>query len=147
MLTRDRFAGIGLLLFALGVIWEARVLPLGNFHNPGPAYMPVLFAIVLAALASVVALGGGGSPRLAALGWEEKKHALAILGGCAFAALAIERLGFRLTVLILLAFILWLLEGKRAAVVAAMALGLSLGTFFLFHDLLKVPLPRGPFGF
>jgi len=35
---------------------------------------------------------------------------------------------------------------KRPAVVVAVALGLSLGSFFLFSNLLKVPLPRGPWG-
>ena len=58
-----------------------------------------------------------------------------------------ERLGYRLTVLLLLAFILGVVERKRPTLVAAMALGLSLGTFFLFGSLLKVPLPRGPLGF
>lgn len=147
MLTTDRFAGLLLLLFSLGVMWETRVLPLGSLHRPGPGTMPMLLAIVLAAMAILVALGGGGSPPLASVEWAEKKHALAILAGCAFAALAMERLGYRLTVGILLLFILWMVERKRPAVVAVMAVGLSLGTFFLFSGLLKVPLPRGPFGF
>lgn len=109
--------------------------------------MPMLLAIALAAMAILVALGGGGSPPLASLEWGEKKHALAILAGCAFVALAMEPLGYRLTVVILLVFLLWVVERKRPAVAAAMALGLSLGTFFLFSSLLKVPLPRGPLGF
>ena len=147
MLTTDRFAGLLLLLISLGVMWETRVLPLGSLHKPGPGYMPMLLAVALAAMAILVALGGGGSPPLASLEWPERKHAFAILAGCAFAALAMERLGYRLTVGILLVFILWMVERKRPAVVAVMAVGLSLGTFFLFSGLLKVPLPRGPFGF
>ena len=147
MLTTDRFAGLLLLLFSLGVMWETRVLPLGSLHRPGPGYMPMLLAIALAAMAILVALGGGGSPPLASLEWAEKTHALAILAGCAFAAFALERLGYRLTVGILLVFILWVVERKRPALVAVMALGLSFGTFFLFSNLLKVPLPRGPLGF
>lgn len=147
VLTRDRVAGVVLLVFSLGVMWETRVLPLGSFHSPGPGYMPMLLAIALATMAILVALGGGDSPGLASLDWSEKKHAFAILAGCGFAALAIERLGFRLTVVILLVFILSVVERKRAAVVAAMALGLSFGTFFLFSSVLKVPLPRGLLGF
>ncbi|MBI2371164.1 MAG: tripartite tricarboxylate transporter TctB family protein [Deltaproteobacteria bacterium] len=147
MLTRDRVAGVVLVLFSLGVMWETRVLPLGSLHNPGPGYMPMLLAIVLAGMGLLVALGGGSSPPLASLEWAEGKHALAILGGCAFAALALERLGYRLTVIILLVFLLWLVERKRPGVVAAWALGLAFGSFFLFANLLKVPLPRGPLGF
>lgn len=147
MLTTDRVAGLVLLLFSLGVMWETRVLPLGSLHQPGPGTMPMLLAIALAAMGLLVAIAGGGSPPLASLAWPEKQHALAILAACAFAALALERLGYRLTVLLLLAFILGPVERKRPVVVAATALGLSLGTFFLFSNLLRVPLPRGPLGF
>lgn len=144
MLTRDRAAGVVILLFSLVVMWETRVLPLGDFHNPGPGYMPMLLAILLGAMGVLVALGGGASPPLHSLEWGEKKHALAILAGCAFTALALERIGYRLTVILLLGFILWAVERKRPAVVVATALGLSLGTFYLFSTLLKVPLPVGP---
>ena len=48
--------------------------------------------------------------------------------------------------IVLLAFLLGVMERKRPAVVVAVALGLSLGSFFLFSNLLKVPLPRGPWG-
>jgi hypothetical protein len=144
MLTRDRAAGIVILLFSLAVMWETRVLPLGTFHNPGPGYMPMLLAIVLGAMGVLVALGGGTSLPLRSLEWPEKRHALAILAGCAFTALAMERIGYRLTVILLLGFILWVVERKRPVVVVATALGLSLGTFYLFSTLLKVPLPVGP---
>ena len=147
MATRDRVAGIVILLFALGVMWETRVLPLGSLHRPGPGYTPLVLASVLAGLGVLVMLGGGASPPLLSLGWPEGKHALAILAGCAFTALAMERLGYRLTVIILLGFLLWGVERKRPAVVLVTALGLSLGTFYLFSSLLKVPLPLGPRGF
>lgn len=147
MLTTDRLAGLLLLFFSLAVMWETRVLPLGTFHQPGPGYMPMLLAIALAATSILVALGGAGAPPLRSLEWPETRHAIAILGACAFAALALERLGYRLTILLLLAFLLGAVERRRPALVATMALGLAFGTFFLFSNLLKVPLPRGPLGF
>ncbi len=144
MLTRDRIAGIALLLFSLAVMWEDRALPLGTFHKPGPGYMPMVLAIALAAMGILVALGGGDSPPIASLTWTEGKHALGILAGCGFTALALERLGYRLTMIILVGFLLWVIERKRPAVVVLAALGLSLATFYLFSSLLKVPLPLGP---
>lgn len=147
VLTRDRVAGLVLLLFSLGVMWETRVLPLGSIHKPGPGYMPMVLASVLAATAILVVLGGGRSSLMGSLEWVEGRHALAILAGCAFTALAMERLGYRLTVILLLSFLLWVVERKRLVTVLAMALGLSLGTFYLFSTLLKVPLPLGPQGF
>lgn len=147
MLTSDRLAGSALVLLAVVTAWETRRLPLGTLHNPGPAYMPLLLALILGALGLVVALRGGSSAPVSSLRWREARHAAAILLGCAFAALALERLGYRLTVLVILAFLLGVMERKRPALVAAVALSLSFGSFFLFSNLLRVPLPRGPWGF
>lgn len=146
MFTSDRLAGAALVLLAVVTAWETRRLPLGTLHNPGPGYMPMLLAVILGVLGLVVILRGRGSPPLAALRWLEARHAAAILLGCAFAAFALERLGYRLTVIVLLVFLLGAMERKRLAVVAAVALGLSFGSFFLFSNLLRVPLPRGPWG-
>jgi hypothetical protein len=144
MLTRDRVAGAALLLFAVVVMWEDRAFPLGTVTKPGPGYMPMLLAGILAAMAVLVIWMGRRSPTLASLAWPEWRHAIAILAGCVFTALAMERVGYRLTVILLVAFLLWVVERKRPAVVVAMALGLSLGTFYVFSTLLKVPLPLGP---
>jgi putative tricarboxylic transport membrane protein len=144
MLTRDRVAGIALLLFAAAVMWEDRAFPLGSVTKPGPGYMPMLLATILAAMALLVIWTGGRSPSFGSLGWPEWRHAVAILAGCAFTALALERIGYRLTVILLVGLLLWVVERKRPAVVIAMALGLSLGTFYVFCTLLQVPLPLGP---
>lgn len=146
-LTVDRVAGSALVLVALAWAWETRQLPLGSLQTPGPGYMPMLLAIILGGLGLLVALRGGSSPPLRSLRWEEAGHAVAILLGCGFAALLLERLGYRPTMVILLAFLLGGMERKPPWTVVAMALGLSLGSFYLFASLLRVPLPRGPWGF
>lgn len=147
MLTRDRAAGAVLLLFALGVMWEDRAFPLGSVTKPGPGYMPLVLAIILAAMALLVILTGGRSPSLVSLAWGERRHAVAILASCAFTALALERIGYRLTMIVLVGFLLWVVERKGPVTTIGMALGLSLGTFYLFCTLLQVPLPLGPGGF
>lgn len=145
--TVDRVSGIALILLALGVTWEAHKLPLGTLHNPGPGYMPTLLALVLGGLGIVIVVSGGNSPAFRSLGWGEGKHALAILGACAFAALALERIGYRLTTLLILLFVLGVVERKRPLAVTALSLGLSLGSFYVFYNLLRVQLPRSPWGF
>ena len=146
MLTIDRVAGGCLAVFALFVLWQSRALPLGSLANPGPAYMPTALAALLFIGGLAIAVLGGDTPRVASLGFAEWRHAVAIFAACAFAALALERLGYRLTVLLVLLFLLGVVERKRAVVVAVLALGLAAGTFFLFDTLLRVPLPRGPLG-
>ncbi len=145
-MTTDRASGIALLGLALAVAWESRRLPFGTHHGPGPGYFPLLLAAALAALALVIVARGRAAPPVGSLTWVEAPRALAILGAAAFAALALERLGYRLTVVALLAVLLGVVERRRRWVVVLVALGLALGSFWVFHTLLRVPLPRGPFG-
>jgi hypothetical protein len=77
----------------------------------------------------------------------EAPRALAVAAAAAFAAVALERLGYRLTVIIVLTVLLGLVERRRLWVVMLVTAGASLGSFWLFHTVLRVPLPRGPFGF
>jgi hypothetical protein len=109
--------------------------------------VPVVLALVLLGFGALVyLLGGGNAPRLAAVGWSEWRHAVAIFLVCAFAALALERLGFRLTIALSLAFLLGVVERKGFTVTAAVSIVFAGAAFFLFDTLLRVPLPRGPFG-
>jgi putative tricarboxylic transport membrane protein len=144
--SADRVAGIALVALGLAVIAESRALPLGTLREPGPGFTPVLLAALVAALGAAVAAGGGAGTPLARLGWREAPHALAILAACAFAALALERLGYRLTVAVVLLFLLGALERKRPVFAVLFAGALAFGTFYLFDTLLRVPLPRGALG-
>lgn len=146
MLTTDRISGSILAFFALGVIWESRNLPLGSLWAPGPAYMPVLLALLLFLFGVLIAATGGRAKRIKSISWIEWRHAAAILAACIFAAFGIERFGYRLTVLVVLAFLVKVVERRSWALTTAIALALSFGSFYLFHTLLRVPLPRGPFG-
>ena len=145
MLTTDRLGGSALCLLAVFVMWESRRLPLGTWHNPGPGYFPVLLAVVLLLLGALVAAMGGQAPRVAAVGWSEGRQALVILGVSAFICLGLERLGYRLTMLAALLFLVWLVERRSLAAAVVFAFGLAFGSFYLFDTLLRVPLPRGPF--
>ena len=77
----------------------------------------------------------------------EWRHALAIFAACIFAALGIERLGYRLTVVLVLGFLLKVVERRGWRGTIGLALGLAFGSFYLFHTLLRVPLPLGSLGF
>jgi hypothetical protein len=89
---------------------------------------------------------GSGSRRLGEVGWHEWRHAMAIFGACAFAAWGLERLGYRLTMAVVVAFLLLVVERKRSALGLGLTVAVPWGSFYLFDTLLHVPLPRGPFG-
>jgi putative tricarboxylic transport membrane protein len=146
MLTTDRIAGSALCLLALFVMWESRKLPLGSWRNPGPAYFPVLLAALLLVLGGMVLARGGRAARIASVDWGEARRAAVIVGVLVFICLGLERLGYRLTMLAALLFLVWIVERKKLLVAAAFAVALAFGSFYLFDTLLRVPLPRGPLG-
>jgi len=145
-MTVDRVAGMALVLIGFITFWESRVFPLGSLRRPGPAYMPVVVAALLLIFGVAVFAMGGRARRLAELAWPEWRHALAIFGACGFAAWGLERLGYRLTMAVVVAFLLLVVERKGWALGLALTVVMAWGSFFVFDTLLRVPLPRGPFG-
>jgi len=145
-MTTDRLAGATLVLFGLVTIWQSRAFPLGSLHRPGPAYMPVVLAVFLIAFGVAVFTMGSRARGVAEVGWHEWRHAVSIFAACAFAAWGLERLGYRLTMAAVLAFLILVLERTGWVLGLAVTVVMAWGSFYLFDTLLKVPLPRGPFG-
>ena len=146
-MTTDRVSASALVVFALLVIWESRQLPLGTFRQPGPAFIPILLALLLLIFAVLLVLTSGRAPLLSSINWTEWRHALAILAASLFSVFAIERLGYRLTVLLVLGFLIKLVEQRGWILSLSFAGALSFGSFFLFYTVLRVPLPQGLLGF
>jgi putative tricarboxylic transport membrane protein len=146
-MTTDRISGSVLVLFALLVVWESLDLPLGTIRQPGPAFIPILLALLLVIFGVGVVLTGSRAPLMSSIRWQGWRHALAILAASIFAVFALERLGYRLTMLLVLGFLIKLVEQRGWGMSLALAFGLSFGSFFLFYTILRVPLPQGPFGF
>jgi len=146
-LRSDQFSGLMLLALALYVGWENRAYPLGSLQEPGPGYMPLLLVIFLGAMGLLIALWGIKSAPLASMKWTEATRAVVILVACAVATFALERIGYRITMIALLIFFLGALERKRPLPVALVSVGFSFASFYVIGDLLHVPLPRSPWGF
>jgi hypothetical protein len=144
--TIDRAAGLALVVIGLVAAVESRAFPLGTLHRPGPAFTPLLLALLLIAFGVALFAMGSRTPRLADVGWHEWRHAAAIFGACALAAWGIERLGYRLTMAAVVAFLLLIVERRGWALGLALTVAVAWGSFFLFDTLLHVPLPLGPFG-
>ena len=146
-LKSDQLSGLMLAAIAAYVWWENRVYPVGTLQEPGPGYLPLLLAIFLGATGLAIAAWGRKSPPLAAMDWSEATRAIVILVACGAAAFALERLGYRLTMIVLLVFFLGVLERRRPIAVALVSLGFAFASQYVIGDLLHVPLPRSPWGF
>ena len=146
-MTIDRVSGAFLVLVGLFVAWERRVLPLGSASRPGPGYFPLLLALLLIILGVILIARGKQAKKLRSISWAEAPHALAILGCCIFVSLFMEAIGYRLTLLLTLSFLFGLVERIKPWLTLVLSFSFSLGTLWLFDSLLRVPLPRGEWGF
>ena len=146
-LRNDQLSGLMLLALAAFAGWQNRTYPLGSLQEPGPGYTPLLIAIFLGVMGLLIAVRGVSSPTVVDSRWPEARRALLILAACAVATYALEAIGYRITVAALLIFFLGVLERRRPLMVATVAVGFSLLSFYLIGVLLRVPLPRGPWGF
>jgi hypothetical protein len=142
----DLVAGIVILLIALLVGWENRAYPLGNLADPGPGYMPLLLAGALGVFGLLIALRAGASPLFNTLDWSEGRRGIVMLIACGVAVFALERIGYRLTMIALLVFMLGVVERKPPLPTLLVAGGFAFLSYFLFATLLKVQLPLGPWG-
>jgi putative tricarboxylic transport membrane protein len=146
-MTIDRLSGAFLVLVGLFVVWERRVLPLGTAHHPGPGYFPLLLAILLIIFGGILILRGKGAPLIRSVSWPEAPHAVAILGCCLFITVFMEIIGYRLAMFVALGFLFGVVERIKIWLTLLLTCGFSFGTFWLFDTLLRVPLPRGGWGF
>jgi len=142
----DLVAGVVIVLIALLVGWENRGYPIGSLAEPGPGYMPLLIAGALGVFGFLIALRAGSSPLFNTIGWSEGRRGIVMLAACGVAVFALERLGYRLSMIALLVFMLGVVERKRPLPTALVAVGFAFFSYFLFATLLKVQLPRGPWG-
>jgi len=146
-LRSDQISGLVLIALAVLIGWLNREFPVGTLADPGPGYVPLLLACSLGGIGLLVAVSGKSSTALSAMEWPEATRALIILAACVAATFALERIGYRLTTAAFLVFFVGIIERKKPLVVVLVAAGFSLASFYVIGDLLRVPLPRGPWGF
>lgn len=143
----DRISGFFLLLLAVLVAVETRVLPLGTHSHPGPGYLPFILSGFLAAMSLIVIFRGRLSPPWRSVEWPERYHALGIIGCVFFATFSMEPLGYRISMFLVLGFLFGVLERMKVWWALILASSLSLGSFWVFDTFLRVPLPRAGWGF
>jgi len=146
-LKSDQVSGLMLAALAVWIWWLNREFPIGTLAEPGPGYVPLLLAIGLGGIGLMIAAFGGRSTVLREIRWPEAGRAAVILVACIVATLGLEYIGYRLTIMVFLVFFLGVVERKKPLIVALVAAGFSLISFYVVGVLLKVPLPRGPWGF
>lgn len=146
--TADFWAG--LLLISVGSIYVQQSQeifePTAMSDVLGPRTFPFLVGVALALVGAGVTirvlLQGGQRADLGRL-----DVLFVLVAACIAYILVFLRLGYILSTVIFLAFLFSYLGERRHWMTAIVAVGITLGLYYGFHDLLIVDLPKGPLGF
>jgi putative tricarboxylic transport membrane protein len=146
-------------LCLLGIFVPALVTSLGysltDALGPGPGFFPFWLSLIGALLSAAILLQVTRAPVSPDTGSSEPSmvtdrqvalQAIGVLVALAAAALLLEPLGYRLTMLPFIAGLLVILGARSPIAIAVTALAGSFGVFHVFYHWLKVPLPIGEFG-
>jgi putative tricarboxylic transport membrane protein len=131
-----------LLVFAF-FAFESLRLSLRDALGPGPGFFPFWLSVVGGLLAVVLLMQvarGRVEFESQTLNFELRPVAL-VLGGLVVATALLEVLGFRMSMLLLLVYLLVALGVRNWIAIALFALAGSFGVFHVFTGLLKVQLP------
>ena len=132
------FIAFGILVFVLG--WD---LPFGSISAPGAGMLPKFLAGMMMALAAVIMISGSQGETLADIPWSDWSHAALVLIIAVASTWLYSRLGFLVTMPLLIFSLLVLVERRNLLPAAVYAIGLTLFCYWLFAIALNAPLERG----
>ena len=143
----DHAAGLGFIVFGLGIFALSGDLPMGALSMPGSGFMPKLVAGLLVLFGAILALRAGDSRYLSDIDWSDLKHAGLVVVLSALAIALYTSLGFILAMTLLLFALLVVVEGKNPLRAALYSIATTFIAYGVFAKALKAPLPIGPLGF
>ena len=146
-LRADHVAGAAFVAFGVVILALSGDLPTGQLSMPGSGFLPKLVAALLIIFGATLFLRARESEPFAALGWNDLPHAARVVAITAAAVALYTVLGFIVTLILLIAGVLIVIERRNPLRAAGYALAVVLIAYVGFTSLLKTPLPGGPFGY
>jgi len=145
IIRRDHIAGGVFIVASLLVFALSGDLPFGTLASPGAGMMPKLVLGLLIAFGAILVARAGESPPLATINWGDFRHAATVVAVTAAAIALYTKIGFVLSVSLLLFVLLYFIERRSLSRTLAVSLGVTIASYLLFNTLLKSPLPPMPF--
>lgn len=144
----DRISSFLGLLFALYILKESFSLGIGEIHQPGPGFFPIVGGIIVLIFSATLFLGTflAQSSTEVSKSHEEKKNqlpAVYTVAGLIVYTSILEYAGFILSTFALVVLLLNLFDNRRWWEGLLIAGIISLAYYFLFTLLLKSALPKG----
>jgi hypothetical protein len=147
MLRSDHVAGGAFIAFGILVFALSGDLPFGRLSAPGAGMMPKLVTGLMMLFGLALILGATSSKPFRELEWSDAAHALMVVIITAAAIASYRRLGFILTISLLVFVLLVVIERQPLHYAAPYALALTGIAWWVFGKALKAPLETGVLGF
>ena len=146
IIRSDHLAGATVVALGLLVIALSGDLPVGNLSMPGAGFLPMLVAVLIIILGAALFFRARESRSYSELGWDDGKHAVAVIGIAAAAAALYITLGFVVTMILMMVALLVLVERRNAIRAAIYSIGVVMVTYVVFVYVLRSPMPDGLLG-
>lgn len=152
MTRAHQITAVILMLISAYFAWESLSMNFYTSIGPGPGFFPLFISIALGLLSVLFLIGTTVRPRepLPA-DFYASRAAYLHIGAVSLALIGtiflMERLGFRITILLFYLFIFVSFGKVRPVLAILVAMAGSLGVYYIFVKWLMVPLPVGPLGF
>ena len=133
------------MFIALGVVIIASSgdLPFGTLSAPGAGMMPKVMAGFMILFSLLMIAAARDSAPLSSVDWSDRGHAALVLLITGVAVALYTRLGFLITMALLVFALLAIVERRKLWAAAAYSIGLTLFAYWLFDKLLRSPLEPG----
>jgi putative tricarboxylic transport membrane protein len=145
----DALSGAIVATLGLFMLYQSMQMSFYADGVPGPGFFPALLAAALIVLGASLVVTRLRKPQDAADRHQlpnrrQASRALSLWITALAATLLVDPLGFPLAMFLLVALILFVIEGRRGLGAIATAILIPLLAWLLFAELLLVPLPAGP---
>jgi putative tricarboxylic transport membrane protein len=152
MRRADQITGIVMLVFSLAVMEGSRRMPPSGTFGPGAGFLPFWLGVAMAILSITLLVNATRAPVRSAgrSPFPGGRAILAILetvGALAAFILLLETLGFLVSIALLTAFLLRVVEREGWLTTVTVAVANSAGLYVVFQMLLGVSLPKNILGF
>jgi putative tricarboxylic transport membrane protein len=151
-----QITGVVFFLFSAFIAQQSLELRYYTSLGPGPGFFPFWLAVIMGVLAAFMFYHAtfGQSDPMPDDFWASRSgylKGLAVIVSIVWVVMALEDVGFRIVMAVFMIFLLATLGRLKGVVgwttMVAVTAGASWGAFWMFNDMLKVPLPVGMFGF
>jgi putative tricarboxylic transport membrane protein len=145
--SSDRISGIFFLLFSGYVCMKSLQMGLGGWHRPGPGFLPFWSGVALGILAVILLTQSLRQDKASAADEPKEKTNLKpitlVLISLVGYIILLEPLGFVITTVIFVGFLLKTIEKKGWILTIWVSLVVALSSYVVFEVLLGAELPKG----